>query len=112
MRVAHTGKAGSLKLLIAAASGALLFFVLQIIAPLLPSVSVLHPSLAAPKGHPILALVFQIHAVLASPFMQPIYLAFFVVTTIVRRKQPNAWVTALCAGFGLPYVVFHFVGLI
>ena len=44
--------------------------------------------------------------------MQPFYLAYFVLLTIVRRAQANAWVTAFLAGLVLPYVVFHFIGLV
>jgi hypothetical protein len=106
-------KVRTLKLLIAAAAGSLFYFLLQVVAPYLPQPSVLSsPFPAAPKGHPVFAFVFRLQHLLASPFMQPIFLAYFVLLTVVRRSKPNAWVTAFLVGLGLPYVVFRLLGLI
>jgi hypothetical protein len=104
-------KVRTLKLLIAAVSGVGLYFILQIIAPHLPSPSVFPPS-ARSDAPPVFVFIFRVRNLLVSPLMQPIYPAFFVFVTIVRRDRPGAWVNALLAGLVLPYVVFHLFGLI
>ena len=99
-------------LLIAASAGTLFYFLLQAITPLMRSISLLHPGLDAPKGHPVFALMFRLQGLLANPLMQPFYLAFFVIITIHRRAKPEARITAFMAGLSLPFIVFHLAGLL
>lgn len=94
----HADRGPILRLLTAAAVGALLYFVLQAISRFLPSTGVLHTGPVVPKGHPVFAMMFRMQGLLSSPFMQPIYLTWFVVLTIVRRAEPNAWITAAPRG--------------
>ena len=108
----HKDSGSVLKLLLLAAAGADTYLLLRLIIPAPAPQSIFAPS-GTPEGPNLVRFLFRVRRLLFESFwLQLIYFAWFVFLSVGKRTQPMARVYAFIAGYALPYIILHSLGLI
>jgi len=108
----HKDTESALQLLLSAAAGAALYLLLRLVILAPVPQSIFAPS-GTPKGPNVVVFLFRVHRLLFENFwLQLVYFAWFVLLSVTKRTQPMARVYSFIAGYVLPYIIFHSLGLI
>lgn len=101
-----------LKLLIIGALGTVTYLAIQLFLPRL-----VKPSVLASKGYPAgpgwFVVLFQIHrSLFENPALQIFCVCILAFLLFRSRDRSEAGILAFLFGFGVPYVVFHLLGVL
>lgn len=102
----------ALKQVVAAAGGAVLSLLMFVLSDIVPHQQSVFSPTGPPRMPPRLELLSRVSGLMASFPFKFIAFAGFAVLAVVWRREERAWIYALFAGMGIPFVVFHLLKLV